>query len=90
MSIVRVTMRELLHNSRAVLAQVESGERVQITRRGRVVAVLSPPDASAAGMDDLVEAGHIAPGWRDRQDRLRTAPPGPASATEALLADRDA
>lgn len=48
-------------------------------------------------MDQLVEAGEIAAGWRDRQVALRhtlealparTAAVGPASSTEALSADR--
>lgn len=97
MDVVRVSVRELLHSSREVLARVERGERLQITRRGRVVAVISPPAPDEVAMDGLVEAGEIPPGWRDRQaalrrtlDRLpaRTAPAGPPTGTEELVADR--
>lgn len=41
----------------ALLRRVEQGERIAITRHGRVVAVLAPP-ASAAGrtVDEAVDA----------------------------------
>lgn len=93
----RVTLRELLHNSRQVLARVEAGERVELTRRGRVVAVLTAPDPAELAMDQLVQAGQLRPGWRDRQARLRqallrspvrTAAPGLPTSTAALLSDR--
>jgi len=97
MSVIRVTVRDLLHNSRTVLAQVQAGQRIELTRRGRVVAVLTAPEPAELAMDELVETGHLRPGWRDRQARLRqtllglparTEPPGRATSTAALLADR--
>lgn len=36
-------IRELRHSTTTVLEWVEQGETVQITRRNKVVAVLSPP-----------------------------------------------
>ena len=38
-------IRELRHSTSAVLEWVEQGETVQITRRNKVVAILSPPQA---------------------------------------------
>ena len=38
-------IRELKHSTTAVLEWVEQGETVQITRRNKVVAILSPPQA---------------------------------------------
>lgn len=97
MDSLQVTVRDLLRNSRAVLARVEQGERLQITRRGKVVAVITSPSPDEVAMDRLVADGEVQPGWRDRQaalrrtlDRLpaRTAPAGPPVGTDALLADR--
>ena len=36
------TMRQLRNESRAVLAWVEAGEEVQITKRGKIIARLVP------------------------------------------------
>lgn len=97
MGTARVPIRELVHRSREVLQRVESGERVEITRRGRVVAVMTAPDPDEVAMDELVAANQVRPGWRERQARLRqtlnelparTAPSGPAASTAALLTDR--
>lgn len=97
MSTARVPIRDLVHRSREVLQRVESGERVEITRRGRVVAVLTAPDPDEVTMDELVATNQVRPGWRERQARLRqtlqelparTASPGPSMSTAALLADR--
>ena len=59
MSVIRVTVRDLLHNSRTVLAQVQAGQRIELTRRGRVVAVLTAPEPAELAMDELVETGHL-------------------------------
>ena len=37
------SIRELKHATTAVLAWVEHGEKVEVRRRGKTVAVLSPP-----------------------------------------------
>jgi antitoxin (DNA-binding transcriptional repressor) of toxin-antitoxin stability system len=42
-------IRELRHSTTTVLAWVEQGESVQITRFNKVVAVLSPPPAVKPG-----------------------------------------
>ena len=97
MSVARVPIRELIHRSREVLQRVEAGERVEITRHGRVVAVMTAPDPDEVVMDELVATRQVRPGWRERQTRLRqtlkmlparTALPGPPESTAALLADR--
>lgn len=98
MSVVRVTVAKLIHESRTVLGMAEAGERVEITRHGRVIAVLTAPDASETAVQELVDAGQVAPDWRERQAELRTmlrsvpavtSPPGPPAGSDAILADRD-
>lgn len=39
----QASIRELKHATSEVLSRVEAGEVVEVTRRNRVVAVLSPP-----------------------------------------------
>lgn len=41
------TMRELKHHTAALVARVEAGEEIELTRRGRPVARLSPARARA-------------------------------------------
>ncbi|GDY30015.1 type II toxin-antitoxin system Phd/YefM family antitoxin [Gandjariella thermophila] len=94
----RVPVGELIHNSRRVLGLVEAGHRVQITRHGRVVAVIGPPDQDEIKLDELAAGGHVPADWRDRQrrlrDRLRTIParsqpPGEPTGSASIIADRD-
>ena len=43
------TLRQLRHDFGAVLTWVEQGEAVEISKRGRIIALLSPPLAPKAG-----------------------------------------
>lgn len=94
----RVPVHRLIHESRTVLGLVESGHRVEITRRGKVIAVIVPPDPDEAAIEELVAAGHVAPDWRERQTTLRrrlrdlpvrTMPAGEPVGSAAILADRE-
>jgi len=84
---VRVPIRRLQRHASEVIARVEAGERVEITRNGKLVAVLSAPDPDQAAWERLVESGAVdaaddraggLAGWR--------TPKGAASTrlTEAL------
>jgi prevent-host-death family protein len=55
----RVPMRELNQDTAGVLARVERGETVEITRHGRVIGRIVP--AAAGELDDLVAAGRVIP-----------------------------
>lgn len=81
-----------------MLGLVESGKRVEITRRGKVVAVIVPPDPDETAIEELVAAGHAPADWRDKQAalrrRLHTLPvrsmqAGPPAGSGAILADRE-
>jgi antitoxin (DNA-binding transcriptional repressor) of toxin-antitoxin stability system len=94
----QVTVHKLIHDHRAVLDMVSRGERVEVTRRGEVVAVIVPPDRSEILLDRLASEGKMPADWRARQhrlrERLRQRPmalrePGPPTGSEALLADRE-
>jgi prevent-host-death family protein len=89
---VRVPIRRLQQHASELIARVEAGERVEITRNGRLVAVLSAPDPEQAVWERLVAEGAV-PATADRRGglaRWRT-PRGPAdpALTEALERLRD-
>ena len=42
------TLRQLRHDFGSVFAWVEQGEPVEISRRGKIIALLSPPPAPRA------------------------------------------
>lgn len=77
----KVTVRELQQNIRRVMEQVERGETVEVTRRRRPVARLTP----------IREPPQPAP-WPDLEERARkvlgnrVVAPG---AGEQILADRN-
>ena len=54
-----VPVRELNQQTAAVLARVKSGEQIEITERGVVVAVLAPPSPNP--LTDLIGAGKVVP-----------------------------
>ncbi|OLE21194.1 MAG: hypothetical protein AUG44_28320 [Actinobacteria bacterium 13_1_20CM_3_71_11] len=69
----RVPIRRLQQHASELIARVEAGERVEITRNGRLVAVLSAPDPEETAWDRLVAEGAVDPdadrrgglaGWR--------------------------
>jgi prevent-host-death family protein len=69
----RVPIRRLQQHASELIAAVEAGERIEITRNGRLVAVLSAPDPEEAAWERLVAEGSVQPeadrrgglsGWR--------------------------
>ncbi|MEZ0094274.1 type II toxin-antitoxin system Phd/YefM family antitoxin [Streptacidiphilus sp. EB129] len=93
----QVSIRDLQRNATSVLKRVEHGETLTVTRHGRVVARILPPDpaeealaiAAAAGILDL-DALTKAPTAGDLAQRP-PAPyePGESSLSEALRALRE-
>jgi prevent-host-death family protein len=53
-----VGIRELQQHASAVLRHVRNGERVAVTDRGTVVAVIAPP-GPAGGAASLIAAGRV-------------------------------
>ncbi|MGH7884018.1 MAG: hypothetical protein ACREN8_14135 [Candidatus Dormibacteraceae bacterium] len=93
-----ISVGTLLHDWPQVFKRISRGERLQLTRNGRVVASLSPPDRDEVLLDELAAAGEIDKGWRERQSQLLSLLPtlpgitssaGPPVGTEAILADRN-
>ena len=68
------SVRDMQHRLSAILSEVESGEEIVITRRGKVVARLIPPEKPAA---PTVR-------WPDSMSRMRRIfPEGPPAGTPA-------
>jgi prevent-host-death family protein len=67
----RIGVRQLQQNASEALRRVRRGERLEITDRGRPVAVLSPADAASI-LDALEAAGRLT---RAQEDLLDA--PGP-------------
>jgi prevent-host-death family protein len=86
----RVGIRELRDSLRHYLRRVSEGERILITRRGRPVALLSPPNETKATQAAwrLVEMGLAT--WAGGKPRGSLDPPRlPGStAAEVVLQDR--
>ncbi|MFG3228582.1 type II toxin-antitoxin system Phd/YefM family antitoxin [Kitasatospora sp. NPDC048194] len=90
----RVPIRQLQQHASELIDRVAAGERVEITRNGRLIAVLSPPDPEQRVLEDLVRDGTIDPenaaGARGLADRTPPVLDVPLpSAAEALHAMRE-
>ena len=72
----RIGVRELRQNASRYLALVKAGETVEVTERGVLVALLSPPGDSRSARDRLVASGRLVPAGR-RTGRLRSPHPMP-------------
>jgi len=59
-----VTVREFSYNPSAMFARVEHGETIEVTRHGKVIAVLCPPVRGQSRYDELVARGLIIPAAR--------------------------
>lgn len=83
----RVPVRELNQHTADVLARVEMGERVEVTRNGVPVAIIEP--AQPNPLQELMESGEFRPA----QGNLPLLSPGDSVAADsagldAVLEDR--
>ena len=60
----RIGVRELRQHASRYLDQVKLGETVEVTERGRLVALLVPPAPSFAERDRLIGQGRLLPARR--------------------------
>ena len=87
-----IGVRELKSSLSSVLHDVEEGEQVRITVRGRPVADIIPAAAKAgeARLRKLVASGRVTPASRALPSRSPRPLPSRRSATSIVLAERDA
>ncbi len=77
----RVGVRELRQNLSVYLERVVVGERIEVTDRGVVVAMLIPIPPAATLVERLVAEGRAIPATRDRA-LLSAAPPVKVTAAQ--------
>lgn len=87
-----IGVRELKSSLSSVLHEVEEGEQVRVTIRGRVVADIVPAatKASEGRLRELVASGRVTPAARPRPSRSPRPVAGERSASSIVLAERDA
>ena len=77
----RIGVRELRQNASRYLALVKAGETVEVTERGELIAVLSPPGGARNTRDRLVASGRLIPATSP-SGRLRSSRPVPIAEGE--------
>lgn len=87
-----VSVREFSYNPSGMFARVEQGETIEVTRHGKVIAVLLPGSGTLARYTPLVSRGLIklkATTTSDLDRIPRYAVPEDVSPLDVLLAQRD-
>ena len=89
LSTKQVGVRELRQNLSVHLRRIARGETLEVTDRGRVVAMLAPVRHESSALERLTAAGLVIPAKGDLLDlpRPRRAPAG-FNPTEALAEQR--
>ena len=57
----RIGVRELRQHASRYLERVKSGETVEVTERGQLVALLVPPNPSRGARERLIAEGRLVP-----------------------------
>ncbi|MEA2182396.1 MAG: hypothetical protein QOF69_1581 [Solirubrobacteraceae bacterium] len=60
----RIGVRELRQHASRYLDRVKAGETVEVTERGRLVALLVPPDPATSARQRLIASGRLIPATR--------------------------
>ena len=80
----RIGVRELRQNASRYLDRVKSGESVEVTERGKLVALLVPPNPAASARAQLIADGRLIPAAAPLRFPSRVAG---SSDTQAALDD---
>ncbi|MFP5345788.1 MAG: type II toxin-antitoxin system Phd/YefM family antitoxin [Actinomycetes bacterium] len=70
----RIGVRDLRQNASRYVALVKAGETIEVTERGRLVALLTPPQNSQSVREELIAAGRLIPA-SPRSGRRRAPQP---------------
>jgi prevent-host-death family protein len=80
----RIGVRELRQHASRYLDQVKAGETVEVTERGKLVALLVSPTPSVAVRDRLIAAGRLVPAKTEFVLPERRGASGDTTATDVL------
>ncbi|MFC1409916.1 type II toxin-antitoxin system Phd/YefM family antitoxin [Streptacidiphilus sp. N1-12] len=83
----RVPIRQLQQHASELVDRVAAGERIEITRNGRLVAVLAPPPPEQRVLEDLVRDGTLDARNVQRAVGLADWEPLPAAPEEKPLSE---
>lgn len=82
---IRIGVSELRQHAGRYLKRIKAGETIEVTERGRLVALLSPPSPAMSARDRLIAEGKLIPAtrpfWLPEPVPL---PPGSPSTAEIL------
>ena len=89
----RIGVRELRQNASRYLALVKAGETVEVNERGKLIALLVPPQRSRSARDRLIAGGRLIPAstptGRVRSPRPVPVEPGEPTNQELLDSERE-
>ena len=85
----RIGVRELRQNASRYLKRVEAGETVEVTDRGRLVALLVPPSPAQTARERLIAQGRLIPGSGNGRLPARPLlePPSGAPPSEDVISE---
>jgi prevent-host-death family protein len=83
-----VGVRELRQNLSVYLARIASGETLEVTDRGRAVAILAPIRPESSSLERLNAAGLVIPAKGDLLEVPRRAAPVTRLGSDALAKQR--
>jgi prevent-host-death family protein len=83
--VTRIGVRELRQHASRYLEKVKAGEVVEVTERGKLVALLVSPTPAVAVRDQLIASGRLVPAKSAFSlPERREIVPGEATGTEVL------
>lgn len=83
-------VREVTRNTSAVFERTSKGDTIIVTNRGRVVAVITPPQAYSPQLAELIAAGGVLPPATPGGTAALLSMPDPGGQTRNSAADLDA
>lgn len=82
----RIGIRELRQHASRYVALVRKGETVEVTDRGQLVALLTPPEGPRSAREQLIAAGLLIPATSP-SGRLHSPHPVPVAPGEPANED---
>jgi prevent-host-death family protein len=83
----RIGVRELRQHASRYLRRVKAGETLEVTERGKLIALLVPPEPAATARERLVESDRLIPRRQLFTVPQRLSVPDARPSTAAVLDD---